>query len=424
MFELPLTIDAGTMGRIISDDPGFNMPIRPYLAPSIMVLAYDGDAVIFEGANGTQVIRGRSCRALLSMLIPLCDGRHNIEQLSELVPRFSRSEVADAVALLYSRGLLQDGAPSLAVPHPLAAFIDRFIDVTRANRGRDDVVHRLTNSVIGIVASSGDYNSLSAELMASEIKRIEQFRAEAAGIYTLVIALESDESDISEPLAVAHAAGTMQLVVRNAQNRPHIGPLIMPGSSGCYQCWKAEVASVSDTDVGQHASFVPLIALAAFHLITRLATPLYPGTILEAFEPTAQRDSNRRIFAPSPSCSICGLGAEKQEMDRAAQFRVPWLYHCSVAMPPRELCSDRAYQEHFHPKNARLRAISSSPRFGSPRFQLLKPSNSLGPSHWGTVASSDYKALDVSSLAAVLWYSNGYQNVTASCGQSCLAAVG
>ena len=119
MAELKL-LEGNTMARAVEFDPQFQMPAQPRFPHELVVVPLE-DGLLVEGTDVRQVLRGKATKNLLPHLLPLLDGTRTIGELKQALPQVPLTHISSAVALLYTRGLLED---SVADPQLDPATLD------------------------------------------------------------------------------------------------------------------------------------------------------------------------------------------------------------------------------------------------------------------------------------------------------------
>src|SRR5262249_1568129 len=154
-----MQVRADFMGRIVDADPQLEMPERPRFSQALVAIPWPGGLLV-DGTDERQVLRGRATQVLLPRLLPLLDGTRSITQLQQQMPDVPTAAIHNAVALLFTRGLLEDAA---ADPEgefddtngETLSFFNRHVDVTRVNRSGKQALARLKASEV-IVIARGD----------------------------------------------------------------------------------------------------------------------------------------------------------------------------------------------------------------------------------------------------------------------------
>ena len=150
-----LTIDAHTLGDSFAGDPEFSLPQRPRFISEVLVIPVGLNGLLFEGTRDTQVISGRSARTFIPKLLPHLDGHHTVQMLQARFAQLPPNSVRDAIVLLYTRGLLEDGPvgePAEGL-RPLASFAGRYADVTRVSSSRQQILARIAAARVAVIDS-------------------------------------------------------------------------------------------------------------------------------------------------------------------------------------------------------------------------------------------------------------------------------
>lgn len=165
-------------------------------------------------------------------LLPLLDGHRTIEQvLAELPGRVP--EAFAALDRLRTRGLLVDGPPEAeARERPVAAFWEALgADSVRARE-------RLRPATVSIVALEElAVAPWSRALRALDLEVVAPGPAASAGSsLSLVLTDDHLHPALAAIDARAREAGQPWLLVRPSGVQPWLGPLFVPGRTGCWEC--------------------------------------------------------------------------------------------------------------------------------------------------------------------------------------------
>jgi SagB-type dehydrogenase family enzyme len=405
-------VPAAQVGLSFSSDAEMTLPERPRLVPELHVFPFGRDGMIVDGAGAPQVLGGASARVVLPRLMRLLDGTRSLDEIAAALPRYSATAIRDAVWLLYSRGLLEDGA-SPAPPPELAdmdAFLGRFIDVTRVNRNRGEALARLASARLAIVGSPGGAARVADALAGAGFGEIAIGDRDDA---TLVVAVATDpQDDLDRALDDAWERGVRALQIRVGSDGAEIGPLFVPGKSGCHRCLRAIYPEVpahgEDSDVAE--LFLGIGALAAFHIVSGIGDAhLYNVQHRLAQTPhgTVLRD---RIAARLPGCDRCGIAGP--ELDPESPAGRTWLLHCSLAMPPRELLTPRTHQNHYSSHSVALARQLPEPYHGGVTVSLSAPDLLRVPPPWRTARSIE-QTVGLPHVTTLCAYAAGYREIAA-----------
>src|SRR5262249_10266394 len=138
------------------------------------------DGLLVEGSDEQQVLRGQATRTLLPRLLPLLDGTRTLSQLMASLPEVPAGHTQQAVALLYTRGLLEDAGDDPEVddgsfdPRTLA-FFRRNVDATRVNRSAWQAARRVMNAEVVVYGDGEDSVAYVTEgLRASGVRMVRR----------------------------------------------------------------------------------------------------------------------------------------------------------------------------------------------------------------------------------------------------------
>jgi oxazoline/thiazoline synthase len=172
-------------------------------------------------------------------LVPLLDGTRHVGQLAELLSdRHSMAAVASAVRRLDGLGLLAEG-PVVAAPVVAAGWDAREIDPDRAEEWTE-------HGRVLLVDGGGPAADLIAEVLARWSGRVDRMGVEDSGLPG-VLADASDAVVVVAPdtftdAALARvndaclAAGRPWTLVRAHGAVQVLGPHLVPGVTGCWEC--------------------------------------------------------------------------------------------------------------------------------------------------------------------------------------------
>ncbi len=379
----PALVGAGWIGERFAADPALAGPERPRVIPELVIEPFGADGLLFEGARDAQVVRGRAARTVLPRILPWLDGTRTVAEIQAAHPALAPRAIRNLVLLLYSRGLLEDGAPDPPAGRDpdLDAYLGRFADVTRANRNRGEAWARLDAVRFEVVADGPAAAPLIDALRAAGLQA--SFATELGpaafgpGAFGLLAATDP-ATDLGPAFAAAARAGRWALHLRVGAGETQLGPLFVPGRTLCYPCFVRQHGVPSGVPARAQVLFgLGLAASAALNLAARCAyPPVYERLDRYAAGPHGvERES---VPAPRvPGCAACGIAGAALEPGSAAF--AAWARHTTVAMPPPELADPRAYQEHFRQSNVEAAGEPFEPWHGAPVQPLPRPAWSAPP---------------------------------------------
>lgn len=374
-----LQLSSAVIGNSFANDAELQLPAYPRAIPELLVMPYGMTGLLVEGTRDTQVLNGRAARSFVPRLLERLDGTRPLEALLTAFAPYPPRAVFEALAMLFSRGLLEDG-PSPAPPPELAevaAFCGRYADVTRANRNRGEALARLGRTRVAVLGDPAAKATLQAALAGSGL----------AGVLPVATAAELDSLDAGHDLVVAvfdgsdDAAalawldqawdrGLRVLHARIDAREVEIGPLFMPGKSACPHCMRRLRPVEPD---GGHpddlAFWCGVVALHAFHLASRIGRPNLYNLCHHHGRGHGERIYSEHPLARLPGCARCGLAGCGPDLD--APDGLVWLLHNAAnGMPPRELSYPRDYQMHYAAANMLITKEAPQPYYGAVRVPL------------------------------------------------------
>lgn len=316
------------------------LPPRPLLKPWYRLLHQEGKVLMQYGETLVS-FEGRAAERLLPALLPLLDGARPVDEIVEIVGPAVRPAVEQALALLHEHELLTDPGPDafaesesrsaefLAATDPLARSGAELIEIVRAAK-------------VAVAGSGPLAAEAAASLRRSGLRDLERLALEAPSSVLehlqLVLVVPSGEELPALPAwnAAALAAGVPWLQVLPFDGLfAAVGPLYVPGDTGCYVCFRTRRAANVDygaeflalQEVRQRlpaaASLEQTVAgLAATLALRWLAhrDQFLPGTWY-ALELSMQPALGAHVLYRVPRCPACsGLGAAAQPLpwDRGA----------------------------------------------------------------------------------------------------------
>ena len=184
------------------------------------VIAGEGVLVLSEG--GARALHGK----LYELLAPLIDGKRSVDAIVDaLAGQVDAAKVYYALSLLEKNGHITEGTPEIppanaAFWHGLGIGPREAIAALRAKKirvraiGNADAapLHRALDE-LGIIASEDDAPDFEAVVVDDYL-----------------------DAGLAEINAAALAAGRPWLLVRPLGHEPWLGPLYVPGKTGCHHC--------------------------------------------------------------------------------------------------------------------------------------------------------------------------------------------
>jgi SagB-type dehydrogenase family enzyme len=383
-----LQLSSSVIGSSFANDAELRLPAYPRVIPELMVLPYGASGLLIEGARDTQVLNGRAARGFVPRLMQQLDGSRSLQALLPAFPPYSADAVFEALAMLFSRGLLEDGRPEPSAPGPtsapalapglgpLGAFCGRYIDVTRVNSNRSFALQRLAGSRAVVLGQGPAASALLAALkdcgLGATLSLQQPAELDALNPHTdlaLAVFDGSDEDAAMRWLDAAWQRGVRVLHARVTDRDVEVGPLFMPGKSACPHCMRR----LRGAEPGGTAHDLPfwcgVVALQAFHLISGIGKPKLYNLCHAHHRQNGERIYAQHPLARLPGCRHCGLEGCGPEIDEPDGL--VWLLHNAAnGMPPRELLHPRDYQMHYAAANMLITKEPPQPYYGALRVPL------------------------------------------------------
>jgi len=421
MSNNPMQLSSQTLGDRFAADPELHLPSHPRVPPELLQLPLGPSSLLFEGARGTQVVGGRSARTLLPQVLPLMDGTRSIDQLQQALPQLSARALRDIVTLLYSRGLLEDGTPGEADPAPqapaaLAAFAGRFNDVTRVNRHRGEALQRLADARVAVGGSPRAAQLALAALEGQNLGALtvctqpDDLPADA----TLMLAVfesADDAAAASAWFATARARGIPALHAHVASDAVEIGPLYIPGVSGCHECFRRVRSAPQGQAAPDLGFWMGVLGLHAMNVIARVGPVKLFNTARVHTRTEQGRFYEKARLARLPGCAHCGLAGAGPTLEEPGG-RIWLLHNAAHGITCQALRNPRDHQIHYAAANIALTQEAPKPWYGADTV-ALPPATAVGaPPAWLVRPQAlRQDRPDLASLSVLLHFAAGYQAV-------------
>ncbi len=420
----PNVVLAETMGRAVRQDRQFAMPEQPRFLPGLVVVPLK-DGLLIEGAVERQVLRGKAAVTLLPRLIEAMDGTRTLEQIAAALSGTSLKAVHDAAALLYTRGLVEEGKEPALVesgcePNTLA-FFHRYLDATRVNANAQQAASRLVRTPVLVAAAGGECESamrILSEALAStgvpvsSYSLCEPIEPGTARLVVLLVSGDEPADRLCQLDDECARAGVpwLRAAIRPETMTAELGPYFVRGTTGCYRCF-ANIRDLKEPAVAQGDAalltrlWANMLAVDAIYLVSRIG-PL-AGTAQLMHYDLATWESQKISVPRMPGCPHCRpVGAERRgEIETAVAFED------AVAFPCRSLIDPKTHQTHYRTANIELardgKRYPSAPKVELPdRLLLPRPSGSLLAA-LSTAAKPVTQTLDLPRLTSLLMMTTG-----------------
>jgi SagB-type dehydrogenase family enzyme len=391
-------IAAQWMGEAFATGNDLVLPARPRLLSELVHVPL-ADGVLYVGGEHSQVLRGRGARSVLERIGSLLDGTRTLGEIADVVPEMSTEQVRDAVSLMFSRGLLEDGAP---VPREgllgeVARFLARFIDVSRANNNRDQALGRLATTAVGVIGPPGLLERAAAVLTDTGFGEVRR---------------GADDGDVNLVISTGEApraarSGRCSLLLRLGANEVHLGPMLVPGVTACPACFaRTHPHPRGESSASSAAYWVGAAVTQLTLLVSQIVISGTPRAFLVYHMTGSEFERSMRVAVPLPGCEACGLAGPPVAPDDPAL--VPWIYHSATALPGREFVAPRMHQNHYKVGNIELTRKLLPPLLGAPVIALPDPVQLDVPPPWAARSSACDCVPGLEAIATLLARTAGF----------------
>lgn len=228
------------------------MTYRPQFKRCFRCTLVPSEGIILQSEQGSLLLRG----AVYFLLAPLLNGRHTVDEIvARIHDQVSAIEALYALELLHQEGYIVDAIPS--VPSEQAAFWDLL------NVNPQTAVRRLQEATVSIF-SLGKIDPVPFRAMLASLG--VQVSSDSQSSVVLVDDYLRDELKAFNQEALAHSRPW--LLVKPVGMEIWIGPLFLPGKTGCWECLAHRLGGARKIEsylrerLGASASFfAPLSAL-------------------------------------------------------------------------------------------------------------------------------------------------------------------
>jgi bacteriocin biosynthesis cyclodehydratase domain-containing protein len=215
----------------------------PYLPPWYRIATGAG-TVMLEYGQRIVCLEGAAAERLVPVLLPLLDGRRTVDEIIALLGDPARPAVENALAELAARGLLEEGPPlDDDLPRPTASCIELLSALRPGTRVADTGV-ALGACSVGIVGDGGAGLEAARLLRAGGVRVERLARIDGAVDLVVCTPAAAELPRLSEWNECALASSQAWLQVLPFDGRyATVGPLYLPGDTGCYECFRRRRAA-------------------------------------------------------------------------------------------------------------------------------------------------------------------------------------
>jgi bacteriocin biosynthesis cyclodehydratase domain-containing protein len=315
------------------------IPAFPYLAPWYRI-AVERGRVVLEYGQRIVCLEGAAAEQLVPALLPLLDGSRAIDEIVAVLGEVTRPAVEHALAQLAEQNLLVEG-PALpeSLPRPAAGVAELLVALRPGPEPLGDKAAQVAACSIGVVGR-GTAGLEAARLLRLGGGEVEWLDRIESGVDLVVCAPAPDELPCLREWneqALEAAQPWLQILPFDGRYGT-VGPLYLPGDTGCYECFRRRrAANLRAVDEVELLEAVPagypaapaldailggLAAEVALHWL--VLGDHYAPACFYALEPLPAFSLSSHHLYRVPRCDACsGLA------DVAAPL--PWYKEVSVA---------------------------------------------------------------------------------------------
>ncbi|MFJ9583591.1 hypothetical protein [Streptomyces acidicola] len=311
--------------------------------------------LVLEGGPHRMLLSGEAASGFVRALLPLLDGRYGPDELCALLA-VEPADLTQALELLDDWGVLESGSTTQQeqqedVPEQTVTYYSRTAALTGGHASGASVLDELSRSHVLLVAEEPLTRMLAEDLTAGGVGRVSTGGGVGVGggvpqDCDLVVVADRPGAPgrLEDWVATAWADGVPVLRLATGDGAVEVGPLFWPGESACVGCFRRGGGAVRVEGVEGGARAL-LASAAAMEVLAVLARTT-PVTTLGARvgTTTAGDRTERHLFAPDPSCDVCGdsrdvdsCGGDSQGGAVGDAVRFIEAYEWHLALPPRRL---------------------------------------------------------------------------------------
>jgi bacteriocin biosynthesis cyclodehydratase domain-containing protein len=219
-------------------------PALPYLAPWYRI-AVERGRVLLEYGQRIVCLEGGAAERLVPALLPLLDGSRELDEIVATLGEAARPAVENVLAQLAEQGLLLGGPPlDDSLPRPAAGLAALLAALRPGSETLGERAAQITACSVGVVGR-GTAGLEVVRLLRLGGLEVERLSGIASGVDLVVCAAAPDElPQLREWNGQALEAAQPWLQILPFDGRyAAVGPLYLPGDTGCYECFRRRRAA-------------------------------------------------------------------------------------------------------------------------------------------------------------------------------------
>ena len=221
-----------------------SVPTLPYLAPWYRVVCQPGK-VVLEYGDRVVCLEGGAAERLVPALLPLLDGTRTVDEVVAVLGAPVRPAIECVLQELCEQGLLEAGPPpSLDLPSPSVGAAELLAALRPATQTIADTAAAVAECSVALVGTGAAAHEV-ARLLRVAGAGVE-WRDELAGSFDLAVCAPgpAELPRLSEwnEQALERSQPWLQVLPFNGRFGA-VGPLYLPGDTGCYECFRRRRAA-------------------------------------------------------------------------------------------------------------------------------------------------------------------------------------
>jgi SagB-type dehydrogenase family enzyme len=359
-------VSAQALLRASAEDPEFSPPRRPATCRGLVIVILE-DGLIVEGTPERQFFQGTSATQFLPRLLEGCDGTRDAESLARYCSA-RRSDVEAALALLYARGVIEEGS-GYRVADEMDVFLSRAVSFTAANSNGSEARARLELSTVAIVGPSSISGQLRKLILQSGVGECRVFgdplelptttSERPLGRSTLVIGVDVGSAEVIDTYSRENGIPWFWV----SREQCEMGPFFQGDSSACWSCaYSFGVGSLAPSRTrfadGLHSAlddvFISLTVGNIVHFLSRIADV---PALRSVFRFTGSLTPSASFVPKRSICPLCSP-LPGDDSDVTVGSRAALRYEQFVEAAPFELLNPSAHLARYDPRNVALQHMN------------------------------------------------------------------
>lgn len=314
--------------------------VKPALEPGVRAVALSADRIRFEISHWggpSHTLHDEAGDGILWRLVELLDGSRTVAEAAAECRTVNETEVREFVAELFDLGVLYDASDSAsryarhcgaemdaqttAYPREIASLLvvgggtlGTLAATSLADAGVENVTFVRPPGSGEVEPSASGIDTVQT---ADDEERLPSLISPAD--FVLVVTEQPRSELCDEVSRAARSSETPWLSARASGSEAIVGPLVVPGTTACHECYRtrsaanaSDVAAIEATRAGDARSPVPFglrhvlvgLALDALGRFVYYGSERLPGRV-ERFDLGTGTMESETVL-PMPDCPVCG----------------------------------------------------------------------------------------------------------------------